>query len=260
MKISILSAAFLCLLFLSSCDIGPTVNGSGEIITEKREVASFTGIDVEGAVDVDVTYGASQKVELTSDDNIVAIITTEVRSGILHVESKENYSATEGVRLTIVVPVITSIEVQGSSDVTVTGEPIEANRLDEFRVDISGSGDVRVDAMEADKVIVDVNGSGSFDVKDLDADETRIEISGSGDILLKGEGRKLDAEISGSGEIAAFDYVVAEAGVEVNGSGDLMLNVTESLTAKISGSGSVIYAGEPTVDVDVSGSGSVRRR
>lgn len=256
--LSLLLFALLLPLFFTACALGPVVNGSGEIITEEREVGPFTGVDISGGVDVDVTYGGSQSVELTSDHNIVAIIETTVRDGVLFVRSDESYSPSEGVQLEITVPVIELIDVSGSSDVTVHGVPLEANRLDLFRVDISGSADVATDWMEANRMEIEVSGSGSLMMNKLDIDATAIDISGSGDVVLTGAGEKLDAEVSGSGNVIADRFEVEEADVEVRGSGDMRLHATDILRATISGSGEVLYRGRPKVDADVSGSGEVR--
>ncbi len=259
--ITFILATTIGALIYTGCGVfDPTVQGNGDIATEGRELAAFRTIEVEGAVDVDITYGSQQSLEVRTDENLLPIITTAVDSnGELQISSTESYSSTEGVLVTIVMPVLEGVEVEGSSEVKVAGAQLENVSLEKFAIEIEGSGDVTVESMIAGLVSMEVEGSGEILFDDLRADSVDIEIEGSGDITLSGETKRLAVVVQGSGELAATALVTKEADVRIEGSGDILLHATSILRATISGSGSVRYKGDPTVERSVSGSGVVER-
>lgn len=230
-----LSAAFISI----GCDVlDPAVKGSGKVDVEKRQVAPFTGIAVDGSADVTVTYGTEQRVEITTDDNILPIITTEVSDRVLNIDSKESYSTSYGVSVAITIPTLVSIEIDGSGDVGVEGTQLENRPVENFKVEIDGSGDVRISGLSATNV--------------------SAEIEGSGDITIAGTGVKLKAKVEGSGNIGADMFQVLNGTVWVEGSGDVRVYATESLEATVSGSGDIYYRGNPPrLNTSVTGSGDI---
>ena len=225
---------------LVACNIGPQVTGSGEIITEGRELPPFSRVEVDGATDVSITYGSAQSVKVIADDNIVPIISTEVEGETLKIEPDRSYTSSEQVRVEIVLPVIRSVEVEGSSNIEILGAPIEAGRIDRFSLEIEGSGDA--------------------DIADMRAETVEIEIEGSGDVTLGGAGKHLAVVIEGSGGIDALGFVADEGVATIEGSGDIKIHVTSILRGTISGSGSILYRGDsPSVEKNISGSGEIRK-
>ena len=57
---------------------GETVEGSGNIITEEREVAEFTKVHLKGSGNVIVSQGQTQSLQVKTDDNIMPLIETDV--------------------------------------------------------------------------------------------------------------------------------------------------------------------------------------
>ena len=57
---------------------GRGVKGSGVLITEKRELSGFKGVDVGGIFQVEVTAQKDFAVEVSGDDNIVPMVKTYV--------------------------------------------------------------------------------------------------------------------------------------------------------------------------------------
>src|SRR5690349_25107308 len=86
-------AVFTLLLAGVGCQyIGKGVRGSGNRKTEKRELASFKSVEASGAFEVSIVCQQSQSFEMEGDDNILAIIKTEVADGNLRIHSETNYS------------------------------------------------------------------------------------------------------------------------------------------------------------------------
>ena len=238
-RASLLPVSALFSVLLIACNVGPHVTGSGEIISEGREVAPFSHVEVDGATDVIITYGSTQNVTVIADDNIVPIIRTEVSGETLRIEPDEPYSSSTQVRVEIVVPIIRSVDVEGSSDIEVRGVPIEADGIDSFTLEIDGSGDAEIDDMRAERVDIDIEGSGG--------------------VRLGGRGEVLEIVVEGSGDVDALDFEAEEGIARIEGSGEIRINVVSILRATISGSGSILYRGNPTIlEKTISGSGEIR--
>lgn len=257
-KAVMLRATVLCTSIMATgCGIlGPDVQGSGEIVSEKRELPAFTGININNDADVAVTYGTAQSVEISTDDNILPLITMQVSNGVLKIDSKESYSTSHGVKVTITVPTLESIEIDGSGDVVVQNAQLENLPVTNFRIDIDGSGNVQIPSMNAATISMDIEGSGNVQIPSLEATNVSVEVEGSGDISIAGNGGTLTVELEGSGNIKAEEFQTLNSIVKVEGSGDVRVNATESLDAHISGSGDVYYRGNPrAVKTGVTGSG-----
>src|ERR1051325_2705224 len=68
---------------LSGCKFGRGLAGSGNRKSEKRELKSFNAIDTSGAYDVNVTCQQPASFEIEGYANILPLIKTEVRNGVL---------------------------------------------------------------------------------------------------------------------------------------------------------------------------------
>jgi len=226
----------IVILLISACGIG-IIRGSGNLVTESRNVSDFDRVDLSGSGEVVIIQGEEESLTVEADDNIMPYVTTEVRGGTLQLaldaEGARSISPTR-LRFTVGVKDLAGLEVSGSGSATSTG--IDTERLD---IDVSGSGDVRIDSLAAEAV--------------------GVQLSGSGDVELRGEVTRQDIDINGSGKYIAGDLGSQTATVAVSGSGDATVWVTESLDAHIGGSGSVNYYGTPQTSFSGDGSEDIHR-
>ncbi len=192
MKAAVLAAATLttgCIVYGTS-----GVRGSGTIATEEREISEFETLVVKGAADVDVTIGENLSLSVEADDNLLPLITTDVRGSRLLVSSRGTYRTRHGVKIVLTTPSLSGVTVSGSGTVRIDG-------LSEGELDLSilGSGDI-VAVGGIDSLDASVSGSGDIDVSRLIARDVKAAIMGSGDIDVHAT-EKLEATITGSGEI-----------------------------------------------------------
>src|ERR1043166_3901119 len=99
--------------------IGGGTAGSGKATSEVRTVGGFTAIDVGGAVGVEVAMAAEPHVEIAGDDNLVPLVTTEVKSGKLEIDTRRNMRPSVPLVARVAAPRVDGIEVSGSSVVTL---------------------------------------------------------------------------------------------------------------------------------------------
>jgi len=185
--------------------------GSGKMITESRTVDAFSRVESNLAVSMSIVVGKAQSVELTFDDNLIGFIRTEVDGKTLVIESDESFSSESELVIKITVPSLELIRSHGSGDIDIAN--VDAKR---FRVDLSGSGTIRVDG-KAEMVDIEINGSGDVNTAELTSGDVTVTINGSGEAMVLANG-ELDAEINGSGNIT---YTGKPEAVHssVNGSG-----------------------------------------
>jgi predicted small secreted protein len=230
----IVLALLLLIIALTACD--STTRGSGNVITEERDVSGYDSIALTGIGSVEIIQGDTESVVVEAEDNIMPLLTAEVQDGTLILSQEDNriINPTKPIKYTVQI-----IEVNGLST--------------------TGSGDIKVAILETNTLNLDLSGSGSINVISMDADSLTVNISGSGQVELSGQINDQQLDISGSGEYQASDLASKTANINVSGSGKAVVAVEDTLDATISGSGLVSYYGDPVVTSSLSGSGAIEQ-
>ena len=213
------------------------VRGEGPSVTNTRTVSSFNGVTLSMDANVEIFYDSVCRLEITGQQNILNLITTDVVNGVLEVDLKRHTTLGkhETVTVKLHLPSLSSIAISGSGNITSSGVNCES-----FNARISGSGDI--------------NFNGNI------ANSIDAHISGSGNMNLNSSSTCLNAKysISGSGNIDAewlkADYVEAK----ISGSGDQKIYAEKQLEVSISGSGDIAYRGNASVSASISGSGKLK--
>lgn len=218
---------------VTACDVSFT-RGSGDLITETREVSGFDSIDLSGFGEVNVTQGGGESLTIETDDNVMEHVKAEVSGGTLNLGFEDGVNAVLPTRLVFTV---------GVDELT--------------SVSISGSGDIESEMIVTDRFDATISGSGDVQIPELTADAVEARISGAGEIDLGGEAADQNVNIGGSGSYRGGDLRGETVKVTIGGSGNATVWATDSLETNISGSGSVKYYGSPSVNTSNSGSGDV---
>jgi hypothetical protein len=213
--------------------LGITLLSSVSILSSfAQNVGDFTGIKVGDSFTVKLSQSEANTIKIDASDEVKAKIKTEVKEGVLFIESDGN-NAGDAV-ISVGIKSLTTLAVLGAADVKTENQLI----CDKLIIESSGAGDVHLDLKAAD---------------------VSTTITGAGDVTLKGSSQQLTATVSGAGDLKAADFEVDKVTAKVSGAGDAKVNVKQSITANVSGAGSVIYKGNPVDrNVEISGAGSVR--
>src|ERR1051325_10590775 len=110
----------LALVVLAGCS-WTGVPGSGNARTETRNVPAFSAVNVAGAIDADIAIGPETRVEITGDDNIVPLITSDVHGDRLEIGTRKNFRTSVHLIARITVPRLTGIGLTGSGDIAAHG-------------------------------------------------------------------------------------------------------------------------------------------
>jgi len=225
------------ILMVTACNTR-VIQGSGNLITETRQVSNFDRIGLSGAGKVIITQDGGESLSIETDDNVMEHVKAEVEGGIL--------------KLGLETGISTGFNIQSNSRLVFYVGVDDLTGLT-----ISGSGEIESDKIETNRIDVAVSGSGGVRIADFTASEVKAEISGSGEIDLTGDAAAQDVTISGSGKYLGGGLCSESVKVSVGGSGEATVCATGTLDAETSGSGNVNYYGQPSLSTSNSGSGKI---
>jgi hypothetical protein len=219
-------------------NIGPGERGSGNVITETREVSGFDSITLDYPAQVFITQGAEESLKVEADDDFLPGLQTSVRGNTLEIFYKvpngSRINPTDLVRITIVVRELKDVE-------------------------FNSAGELTIDGLETDELKISINGAGNLELKDIAARDLEIDLSGAGSMTASGEADKLSVNISGFGDYKGADLQSITASVSISGAGSATVWVEDDLDAQVSGAGSINYYGSPAVTKQIGGLGSVTK-
>lgn len=139
--------------------------------------------------------------------------------------------------------------------------PVDVRVHDLQDLIISGASDVvAAERFKVERLRVNISGSGSVRFDDLQADQLRFEISGAGDGQLAGNVSDLRLGMSGKGKMVADQLRAVRANVSISGVGNAQVWATEKLYINVSGVGTVEYWGSPQVLRNTSGLATINSR
>ncbi|MBA3816905.1 MAG: DUF2807 domain-containing protein [Parachlamydiaceae bacterium] len=233
-----------CLILISwtSCSKSKSKNeltGSGNVISQVRNVMGFNQILFSGNGNLIISQGNTESLKIEGEDNIVDLITTAVVDKALRIDYKKANMAhliNSKAPLNIYVQVkdIQEIRLSGSGSIS-TIKPLTAFQL---KVSVSGSGSGQIGIIGHKLVTI---------------------LSGSSNFIVSGTVENQDIWISGSGDYQAEKLTSKVANVNITGSGKVTVNVQDDIDVHISGAGTVNYQGTPRIRQSISGSGSITR-
>lgn len=220
-------------------DFGGAIQGSGEIKSETRKLASFETISVEYPADVILKQGAANSITITADDNLLKQISTDIKDGVLEVANKEN-NWDDRVKPTETVQIVITLK-------------------DVNKILLSSAGTLLVSNLTTDTLELVVSGAGDISLANLETTSLDVTLSGAGSITADGTTETLGVRISGFGDFKGGDLQSQTANVRITGAGSATVWTEDNLAASISGAGDIRYYGDPTVDETISGAGNVSK-
>ncbi|HEX3227624.1 MAG TPA: head GIN domain-containing protein [Pyrinomonadaceae bacterium] len=178
----------------SACHLGKGVKGSGNLKTEKRDLPAFKAIDTTGAYEVEVMCQKPTSFEIEADDNILPLIKTDVRAGVLYVTSEKSYNPSRAVRLRISLPELTAVSSRGAGDVT-----IQDAKSDDLRIESMGAASIKA-AGKVKNATISSSGAGDIDANRLQAEKARVTVAGAASVSVYAT-EQLDVSVSGVGSV-----------------------------------------------------------
>ena len=231
--LKIMTLLIVGLFLITACGAN-YIKGSGNVVTEEREVGGFDRIEMSGYGEVIITQGNEESLTIETDDNLMEYIESDVRNNTLYFEFTDN-------------------TIPDPSDTII----YRLNVINLEALELSGAGSFQVKSLDTPNLEISIDGAGKINLDSLSTDEVSVQVSGAGDINLAGEVGKQDIRIKGAGDYSAPNLQSDQATVQIDGLGKVVVWVTDALSVKIDGAGKVDYYGSPSVTQDIEGGGNV---
>jgi Putative auto-transporter adhesin, head GIN domain len=223
---------------LSSCQyvMGERVYGDGNIITRDAHVGSFNSIDVSSALEVHISQGNANQVQIKTDQNLLDLIEVFTDGNTLVARIRHGYNLEPSGRIVIQItaPEYKSIQVSGASKI-IADNTISAN-------------DLHLGASGASQISMEVDGG-----------KISSDLSGASSLSLKGQATDFDLEASGASHSKCYELVAENAMIDLSGASSAEITASKNLRADASGASHVRYKGDASVNSNTSGAGSVRK-
>jgi hypothetical protein len=197
----------------SACHIGRGIKGSGNRKTEKRDLPAFKAVDTTGSYEVELMCQKPAGFEIEADDNILPLIRTEVRDGVLYVSNQQRYNSAKAVALRISLPELISVSSRGAGEITVqdansndlkiesTGAASikAAGKVKSATISSTGAGDIDANRLQTEKARVTVTGAASVNV--YVTEQLDVSVSGVGSVSYSGNPKTVNKSVSGIGSV-----------------------------------------------------------
>ena len=166
------------LLFLFSPGV-MAQNDDNNGITQTQELATFDGIKVSGVFKVIFTQGVPQSVKIETDEKLMDKIKTEVKEGILNLDTKGVGNNSGRMTVYITAKDLKSLDMSGASKFSTTNK-INTSQL---TIELSGIASAAITT---------------------DASTVKCNLLGVSKLNLQGTGDQLSADISGTSQLRGF--------------------------------------------------------
>lgn len=181
-------------------------------------------LDIESSINVEYVQGPANTVVVTGPKGLTdRVVLTDGRLSLGDGDERivwgwdsGNFSARserDELRVVVTAPNVRRFASSGSGDLSITGydqpsmslsisgssDVVASGRTEVLDIDIAGSGDADLRALNARDATVDIAGSGDADI--APTGDVQVSIAGSGDVSLSTRPAKLTSEIAGSGDV-----------------------------------------------------------
>ena len=170
------------------------VKGSGIMKTEKRSLAPFDSLEVSCNGSIQAHTQGQEGLEISGDDNIIPLITTEVNNGILYIRSSKEYNSRDKLVIIVSAPDLKKFVFSGAGKANLSNV-----KNDRVEIALTGAGSLTASG-ETKEADITLSGAGSVDTKNLHAVNAKVNSTGIGSVEIYVTGQ-LDAKTSGIGEI-----------------------------------------------------------
>lgn len=214
-----------------SCD--SCVKASGNVVTEERQLPAATGIIVEGTMNVFLTQGPTQLIQVKGDDNVLKYVQTYMSANniIFSIDGNKCFKKESTIEVYVTLPTIQHIQLDSDGR-------------------INGSNTFKNDSLS-----IVHRGFGHINIQDTSR-TVYIQSTGNGTVYVLGDATSIKMENRGQGFLNFKDFTTKNAQVIVTNIGGVAVNVSQSLTGEISSAGNILYYGNPvTINIVDNGSG-----
>jgi hypothetical protein len=232
MKIKQIFLGLVITFTLNSCV--DSIDGNGDVVSEKRTVSSFNKISISGTYEVFLNNGTQERVEIEADENLLELIETKVINNTLWITSTHPIGNSESLILYITAVNLKKIDASGAIKLSNKGSFTSEN----LEIEVNGAADIELD---------------------VELENLTLKMSGASETTLIGKVDNFDVALSGAGELDALKLKTRNTTITISGAGSATVFAKKTLDISISGAGSVNYKGAPKVTKSIRGAGAIEQ-
>lgn len=220
------------LLLGSGCNNDPCLKGSGDTISEIRDITNeIEIITLFDNLNLDIYIDTLNYIEIEGGENTIAFIETKINGNELVISNKNKCSFLrnfdQDISINIHIASFNTIEYGGSRNIIMH----DTLNVENFRfTSTEGAGSI--------KLLLNCSGTAIIQ-----------SINGFADITLYGKSPHTGYYNDGSGWIFGKSFQNKSASVENRSAGDCIVNADSSLHCILNGIGNIQYIGNPVITV-----------
>lgn len=239
-KNTLLKQMFLSLIVLfslTSCRYSVDFSeekGNGNITTETRTISqNFEKVHTNSGLNVIVSQNDVASVTVETDENIQALIITEVENGVLIVSSNAPYNSKQTPIIRVSLPIIAGLKSSSGSTLK-SGNTLKSTSL-------------TVDSSSGSEIIIEV-----------EADYISLESSSGSSIEAAGKALKVESSSSSGSDIEAGKLMANDVFAQTSSGSSTTVYPILSMNGKASSGSSITYKNNPKkIEKSESSGGSV---
>ncbi|MFC2020543.1 head GIN domain-containing protein [Chloroflexota bacterium] len=269
MKNTITLVAITAVLIATALFSGCTEAGLGErnaekeeVITEERDFADFTYLDVSAAFNVEITRSDSFSVIISADKSLFDLIEVSRVGDTLKIFLNPRHIftdftlGTKTLKAEITMPALYGLEISGASSGTISG----FKSTKDFSLVVSGASSLETIDTAVGDAEVEVSGASRLS-GNMTAEDADFEVSGASSIVLSGSADDLALVVSGASRVDLANFPVDDADIGLSGASEATLNVIGRLDTDLSGASRLYFYGNPTMgETSISGASTIKHK
>ena len=220
--------------------------------TRSFAAAGFDRIAVQGCDHVAITFGAGFSVRAQGQAGSLAAIGVAVRGRVLTLlrakGSCDSRAGKPAATIAITLPRLQAIEASGTGSVRIA-----ALNSPTFDARMRGTGSLSIDGLRSDRAVVTLSGTGAAKLNGVQAARLSLELGGTGSIAATGRTDALAIVASGTGHVDTSTLATAALSARASGTGSVRAAVNGPAGIDASGIARVTVTGRPACSVTKSG-------
>ncbi len=233
-KAQIFILAFSLTLFTYQNGLSQKIKGSGNVITESRDITGFTGLRTRSMVQVELTQGAF-KIEVEAEDNVLEYVETRLvkENLIIEIDEDINLKTDKPVKLYIQMPEITFIEVSEASGFSAKS------------------------VFKTPELTIEANGATKSNFI-LDTKMLNIRLAGAANVRATGYAVRQNIKMEEASKYEASQLKSEDIDIAASSASNLEILAFNNIFGDLSEASKCVYYGQPKkVDVSTSDASSI---
>ena len=188
------------------------VSGNGTTKSEDRPVVEFSKIEITGGFQVEWTSG-KPALNLTTDENLLALIQTTVSDGTLQIMPTNSVSPTKGMKIILSSASLAEVHLTGGNSFkagSLAGENFKvisegasaidvAGAVTNLEATLTGASSLRAKTLVSANTSLSLVGASSAEVNATE--KLKISMQGMGSVIYSGNPKTVEKDVSGLGTI-----------------------------------------------------------